>query len=231
MTASSRSGRCIRRDGRLSGGRTRSGGSQTCQRDRPRHDYGPVRTGYFMRLPQQAHLIKATTTVCQTVAPRRHQSAREDACLRAGSVVQGDIRQRTPFGNRSWSNTRTIFSRCRSHTQCIFSWVTLISCRIRWRGSPRAGTKYSWIRFRTRVSGFSLEESHDFKQARPMGGASNQQGRCLGRPLRSRLEGMGRRQDGIEWSTHMKKRGRGIFAGICVAPPCIILNWNASMIW
>ena len=64
---------------------------------------------------------------------------------------------------------------------------------------------------------FSLEESHDFKQAEPMGRRAveiNESDVWAGHCVAHVLEGMGRRQDGIEWiDSHEEAwKKRGIFA-------------------
>jgi hypothetical protein len=64
---------------------------------------------------------------------------------------------------------------------------------------------------------FSLEESHDFRQAEPMGRRAveiNESDIWAGHCVAHVLEGMGRRQDGIDWiNSHEEAwKKRGIFA-------------------
>ncbi|MBG06194.1 MAG: hypothetical protein CMM59_19205 [Rhodospirillaceae bacterium] len=176
--------------------------------------------GYFMRLPQQAHLIQGSDDAyAKAVAlldganPREkmHVSALEAWC-------KGDIRRT----NAIWEQIlveypHDILALRIAHTMHFFLGDLDLMRDSMARVMPRWSEDIPGYGFVLGCRAFSLEESHDFKQAEPMGRRAveiNESDVWAGHCVAHVLEGMGRRQDGIEWiDSHEEAwKKRGIFA-------------------
>lgn len=176
--------------------------------------------GYFMRLPQQAHLIQGSddayakaVTLRDGANPREkmHVSALEAWC-------KGDIRRT----NAIWEQIlveypHDILALRIAHTMHFFLGDLDLMRDSMARVMPRWSEDIPGYGFVLGCRAFSLEESHDFKQAEPMGRRAveiNESDVWAGHCVAHVLEGMGRRQDGIEWiDSHEEAwKKRGIFA-------------------
>lgn len=176
--------------------------------------------GYFMRLPQQAHLIQGSddayakaVTLRDGANPREkmHVSALEAWC-------KGDIRRT----NAIWEQIlveypHDILALRIAHTMHFFLGDLDLMRDSMTRVMPRWSEDIPGYGFVLGCRAFSLEESHDFKQAEPMGRRAveiNESDVWAGHCVAHVLEGMGRRQDGIEWiDSHEEAwKKRGIFA-------------------
>ncbi len=176
--------------------------------------------GYFMRLPQQAHLIKGSDDACAKAITlldganpreRMHVSALQAWC-------QGDIRRT----NAIWEqilveNPHDILAVRIAHTMHFFLGDLDLMRDSMARVMPRWSEDIPGYGFVLGCRAFSLEESHDFRQAEPMGRRAveiNESDIWAGHCVAHVLEGMGRRQDGIDWiNSHEEAwKKRGIFA-------------------
>ncbi|MEC9185036.1 MAG: tetratricopeptide repeat protein [Pseudomonadota bacterium] len=176
--------------------------------------------GYFMWLPQQAHLIQGSddayakaVTLLDGANPREkmHVSALEAWC-------KGDIRRT----NAIWEQIlveypHDILALRIAHTMHFFLGDLDLMRDSMARVMPRWSEDIPGYGFVLGCRAFSLEESHDFKQAEPMGRRAveiNESDIWAGHCVAHVLEGMGRRQDGIEWiDSHEEAwKKRGIFA-------------------
>ena len=176
--------------------------------------------GYFMRLPQQAHLIEGSNDACAKAVTlldganpreRMHVSALQAWC-------QGDIRRT----NAIWEqilveNPHDILAVRIAHTMHFFLGDLDLMRDSMARVMPRWSEDIPGYGFVLGCRAFSLEESHDFRQAEPMGRRAveiNESDIWAGHCVAHVLEGMGRRQDGIDWiNSHEEAwKKRGIFA-------------------
>ena len=176
--------------------------------------------GYFMRLPQQAHLIKGSNDACaKAVTLLDGANSREKMHVSALQAwCEGDIRRT----NSIWEqilveNPHDILAVRIAHTMHFFLGDLDLMRDSMARIMPRWSEDIPGYGFVLGCRAFSLEESHDFRQAEPMGRRAveiNESDIWAGHCVAHVLEGMGRRQDGIEWiDTHEEAwKKRGIFA-------------------
>lgn len=176
--------------------------------------------GYFMRLPQQAHLIDhSNEAFAKAKALSANANPREKMHVEAlGAWCDGDIRRT----NLIWEQIlvdypHDILALRIAHTMHFFLGDLDLMRDSMARVMPRWNEDIAGYGFVLGCRAFSLEESHDFKQAEPMGRRAveiNEDDVWAGHCVAHVLEGMGRRQDGIEWITSHEEawRKRGIFA-------------------
>ena len=176
--------------------------------------------GYFMRLPQQAHLIQGSNdafekakSLAATANPREKMHVEALAAW-----VDGDIRKT----NAIWEQIlveypHDILALRIAHTMHFFLGDLDLMRDSMARVMPRWSEDLPGYGFVLGCRAFSLEESHDFKQAEPMGRRAVEineadvwAGHCVGHVL----EGQGRRLDGIQWIDEHEEawKKRGIFA-------------------
>jgi hypothetical protein len=176
--------------------------------------------GYFMRLSQQAHLIQGSNDAyarAQALAPSAN--ARERLHVDAlGAWVDGNIRKTNAIWDKILLDyPHDILALRIAHTMHFF-----LGDLDRMRDSmarvmPRWNEDVPGYGFVLGCRAFSLEESHDFSQAEPMGRRAvelNEEDVWAGHCVAHVLEGMGRRQDGIAWIDEHEAawKRRGIFA-------------------
>lgn len=176
--------------------------------------------GYFMRLPQQAHLIQGSNEAYEKAkALSAGANPREKMHVEAlGAWVSGDIRKT----NSIWEQIlveypHDILALRIAHTMHFFLGDLDLMRDSMARVMPRWSEDVPGYGFVLGCRAFSLEESHDFTQAEPMGRRAVEineddvwAGHCVGHVL----EGQGRRQDGIQWIDEHEEawKKRGIFA-------------------
>jgi hypothetical protein len=176
--------------------------------------------GYFMRLPAQAHLIQGSNDAferAKALAPTANP--REKLHVDAlGAWVDGDIRKT----NAIWEKILVdypldILALRIAHTMHFFLGDLDLMRDSMARVMPRWSEEVPGYGFVLGCRAFSLEESHDFEQAEPMGRRAveiNEDDVWAGHCVAHVLEGMGRRKDGIQWIDEHQEawKRRGIFA-------------------
>ncbi len=176
--------------------------------------------GYFMRLPQQAHLIAGSNESFEKAkALSASANPREKMHVDAlAAWCDGDIRRT----NAIWEQIlvdypHDLLALRIAHTMHFFLGDLDLMRDSMARVMPRWNEDVPGYGFVLGCRAFSLEESHDFKQAEPMGRRAveiNESDIWAGHCVAHVLEGQGRRQDGIEWiDSHEEAwQKRGIFA-------------------
>jgi hypothetical protein len=176
--------------------------------------------GYFMRLPQQSHLIQGSNDAyVRAQALSSGSNAREKLHVEAlGAWVGGNIRKT----NAIWEKIlldypHDILALRIAHTMHFFLGDLDLMRDSMARVMPRWSEDVPGYGFVLGCRAFSLEESHDFVRAEPMGRRAveiNESDIWAGHCVAHVLEGMGRRQDGITWIDEHEEawKQRGIFA-------------------
>lgn len=181
---------------------------------------GQVLRGYFYRLPALPHLaaqsgeaLAAAEALAEgaTDRERKHVAALAAWC-------RGDIRGM----NAIWEtilvdHPHDILALRIAHTMHFFLGDLAQMRDSMARVMPRWDESVPGYGYVLGCRAFSLEENHDFAQAEPMGKRAveiNENDIWAGHCVAHVLEGMGRRQEGIEWvDTHEEAwQKRGIFA-------------------
>ena len=176
--------------------------------------------GYFMRLPQQAHLIQASNDAFErAIALAPTANAREKLHVDAlGAWVDGNIRKTKSIWEKILVDyPHDILALRIAHTMHFFLGDLDLMRDSMARVMPRWNEEVPGYGFVLGCRAFSLEESNDFRRAEPMGRRAveiNEDDVWAGHCVAHVLEGMGRRKDGIQWiDEHQEAWGRrGIFA-------------------
>lgn len=176
--------------------------------------------GYFMRLPQQAHLIPGSNEAferAKALAPTAN--SREKLHVDAlGAWVDGNIRKTKAIWEKILVDyPHDILALRIAHTMHFFLGDLDLMRDSMARVMPRWNEEVPGYGFVLGCRAFSLEESNDFRQAEPMGRRAveiNEDDVWAGHCVAHVLEGMGRRKDGIQWIDEHQEawERRGIFA-------------------
>ena len=176
--------------------------------------------GYFMRLPQQAHLLQGSHDAyerAKALAPAAN--ARERMHVAAlGAWVDGNIRKTKAI----WEQIVTeyphdILALRIAHTMHFFLGDLDLMRDSMAQVMPRWSEEVPGYGFVLGCRAFSLEESNDFARAETMGRRAveiNEDDVWAGHCVAHVLEGMGRRNDGIQWIDEHEQawKRRGSFA-------------------
>ena len=176
--------------------------------------------GYFMRLPQQAHLLEGSDNAfahAKALAP--HANPRERLHVDAlGAWVGGDIRKTKAIWEKILVDyPHDILALRIAHTMHFFLGDLDLMRDSMARVMPRWSEDVPGYGFVLGCRAFSLEESHDFQQAEPLGRRAveiNENDIWAGHCVAHVLEGTGRRREGIAWIDEHEEawKQRGIFA-------------------
>lgn len=181
---------------------------------------GQVLRGYFYRLPALPHLAAQSGEALEKAQSlSAGATARERMHVEAlAAWCRGDIRRM----NAIWDeilvdHPHDILALRIAHTMHFFLGDLAQMRDSMARVMPRWDESVPGYGYVLGCRAFSLEENHDFAQAEPMGKRAveiNEDDVWAGHCVAHVLEGMGRRQEGIEWvDAHEDAwRKRGIFA-------------------
>ena len=181
---------------------------------------GQVLRGYFYRLPALPHLAAMSgdaLAAAEKLAPSATDRERKHVAALA-AWCRGDIRGM----NAIWEtilvdHPHDILALRIAHTMHFFLGDLAQMRDSMARVMPRWDESVPGYGYVLGCRAFSLEENHDFAQAEPLGKRAveiNENDIWAGHCVAHVLEGMGRRQEGIEWvDAHEEAwQKRGIFA-------------------
>ncbi|PPR62093.1 MAG: hypothetical protein CFH10_00935 [Alphaproteobacteria bacterium MarineAlpha4_Bin2] len=176
--------------------------------------------GYFMRLPQQAHLIKGSNDAfAKAKSLSANANRREQLHVAAlGSWVAGDLRNAAAIWEQILVDyPHDILALRIAHTIHFYLGDLDLMRDSMARVMPRWDEGVPGYGYVLGCRAFSLEESHQFAAAEPMGRRAveiNEGDVWAGHCVAHVLEGQGRRQEGIQWVDEHEEawKKRGIFA-------------------
>ncbi len=176
--------------------------------------------GYFMRLPQQAHLIQGSNEAFATAkALSAKANPREKLHVAAlESWVAGDLRKTAAIWEQILVDyPHDILALRIAHTIHFYMGDIDHMRDSMARVMPRWDEEVPGYGYVLGCRAFSLEENHQFSAAEPMGRRAveiNEDDVWAGHCVAHVLEGRGRRQDGIKWIDEHEEawKQRGIFA-------------------
>ena len=181
---------------------------------------GQIVRGYFMRLPQQAHLIRGSN---EAFAKAKELSVKANPreILHVAALetwVAGDLRKAASIWEQILIEyPHDILALRIAHTVHFYLGDLDLMRDSMTRVMPRWDEGIPGYGYVLGCRAFSLEESHQFVPAESMGRLAveiNEDDVWAGHCVAHVLEGQGRRQDGIKWIDEHEEawKKRGIFA-------------------